>query len=318
MKRYLRSTATSSEERTATKMMSALAATGDRAINGCWVAPDNTQRITDFFKVTGASSRFVALTVCEAPEHEHPDIQITTPFFSDVITARWHTARGESCQRIVRAGECCVIPSGQPHRFNWRGSAEIANLYLETSWLEQISDEAYGRSGWYLPEDYCCQDPVLLQLGAALREAYGRPAGPARLLVEGMAAVVAMRLLRRRTTGQAMPTRTDKLSPHSVRRALDYIHSHLGEDLSLHEIAAVARYSPFHFARAFKTATGLSPHCYVMQERIEQVKRRLRGSDDSICQICMECGFVDQSHCTRLFRRETGMTPRLYRQQAKV
>jgi AraC family transcriptional regulator len=316
MTRHLDSTVTPSDETSSRKKTSALTATDDRAIHTCWASPDHAQRITEFFKVTGASSRFVALTGCEAPEHEHPDVQITIPFFSDVFTAKWHTGAGEICHRSVRAGECCVIPSGQSHRFNWQGSAEMASLYLETSWLGQISDEAHARGGWYLLSDYGCKDPVLLQLGAALREAYGQPAGPPRLLVEGMAAVVAVRLLRRRTTGQALPTRTDKLSPFSVRRALDYIHSHLGEDLSLHEIAAAARYSPFHFARAFKTATGLSPHRFVMRERIEQAKRRLRASDDSICQICMECGFVDQSHFARLFRRETGVAPRLYRQQA--
>jgi AraC family transcriptional regulator len=283
-------------------------------MNGFEIAPDTTQRITDLLKVSGASSRLVALAGCEAPEHEHLDVQITIPFFNDVFTAKWHTAAGQTRHRTVRAGECCVIPSGQSHRFNWQGSAEIVNLYLEASWLEQLSDEANRGGGMYVAEDYCCQDPVLLQLGSALREAYGRPAGPARLLVEGIAAVVAVRLLRRATTGQAMPARKDKLSPRSLRRALDYINSHLEEDLSLHGIAAAADCSPFHFARAFKTATGLPPHRYVMRERIERAKRRLREGNDSICQICMECGFADQSHFTRLFRRETGMTPRIYRQ----
>jgi hypothetical protein len=102
-------------------------------------------------------------------------VQITIPYFSDVFTGKWHTPAGEICHRTVRADECCIIPFGQSHRFNWQGSAEMANLYLETNWLEQISGEAHCRGGWYLPSDYGCQDPVLLQLGAALRETYPRP-----------------------------------------------------------------------------------------------------------------------------------------------
>lgn len=271
--------------------------------------------ITPFMRVTGAASRFVALMRCEAPEHVHPDVQISVPFFRDGFTANWHTAGGTRRQRVIRAGECCVIPSGQPHRFHWREPAEIVSLYLDAKWLEHAADESGLRGGWHLLEDFRCQDPVLLQLGAALREGYQQTGGPSRLLVEGLAAVAAVRLLRGKATGRALlpARRPEQLSPQALRRALDYIHAHWDESIGLTGIAAAAGYSPFHFARAFKAATGLPPHRYVMRERIERAKRRLRRGNDPVGQICVECGFTDQSHFTRLFRQLTGVTPQRYR-----
>lgn len=278
----------------------------------------DTERITAFCEVAGAASRFVALAHCEAPEHQHADVQITVPFFSPgTFTARWQTAAGASRHRIVRAGECCVVASGQPHRFHWQERAEMVSLYLDGAWLERAADEARGRGGWHLPADFGCQDPVLGQLGAALRDAYRQPGGPPRLLVEGMAAVAAARLLRRKTTNRALSTRRpERLTPQALRRALDYIHAHMDGNIGLVGIAAAARCSPFHFARAFRAATGLPPHRYVVRERVERAKRRLRQGDDPVGQICVECGFADQSHFARLFRRLTGVTPRRYRREA--
>ena len=71
--------------------------------------------------------------------------------------------------------------------------------------------------------------------------------------------------------------------------------------------------SPYHFSRSFKQATGVGPQRYVIQRRLERAKRLLRSSHLSIALIAQEAGFVDQSHLTRLFRREIGVTPRRYR-----
>ena len=273
--------------------------------------------VTPFFQVPGAASRFIVLPRCEAVEHEHANVQISVPFTQNDFHARWHSSAGASCERVIRAGECCVVPSGQPHRFQFRESAEFVSLYLEPAWLEHAAEESVGPGAWYLPGDYQCQDPVLLQLGEALREAYHTAPAPPRMLLEGAAAVAAMRLLRRKSAGQRVKLRNDQLSSRALRQALDYIQEHLGEDLSLVSIATAAECSPFHFARAFKAAVGLSPHGFVTRSRIEEAKRRLRDGDMTIGSIGADCGFRNPGHFARIFRRFTGWSPRSYRQRGK-
>jgi AraC family transcriptional regulator len=94
---------------------------------------------------------------------------------------------------------------------------------------------------------------------------------------------------------------------------LDYIHAHLNEPLSLKTIAKVIDISPSHFLTLFKQSTGLSPHQYVIAQRIEKAKLLLRKTDLPIAEIADQTGFADQSHLTRMMRRHTGRTPKMLR-----
>jgi AraC family transcriptional regulator len=95
--------------------------------------------------------------------------------------------------------------------------------------------------------------------------------------------------------------------------ALAYIDAHLGERLTLPEIAGTFEVSPYHFAHLFKRATGVPPHRYVMQRRIEKAKQLLRSTELSIAAIALEVGCASQSHFSDLFHRATGVTPHAYR-----
>jgi AraC family transcriptional regulator len=99
-------------------------------------------------------------------------------------------------------------------------------------------------------------------------------------------------------------------------RALDYIHDNLANELSLQELAGVAGVSVYHFVVVFRQATGISPHQYVIHQRVEKAKSLLRRSDLSIGEIALQVGFYDSSHLNRHFKRLTGITPRAMRQRS--
>ena len=105
------------------------------------------------------------------------------------------------------------------------------------------------------------------------------------------------------------------LSPAALRRVQLFVEANLGRAIHLHDLAARAALSPYHFARAFKTSAGMTPRTYVEHRRIEEAKRLLTESTQSLAQVAMEVGFGTQSRLTSTFKRKTGFTPGEYRRE---
>ncbi len=98
-----------------------------------------------------------------------------------------------------------------------------------------------------------------------------------------------------------------------LQQVLDYIQTRLDRDLSLVELAKTLNLSPTYFASAFKQAIEISPHQYVIQQRVEQAKLMLSKTDLAIADIALQVGFSSQTHLTQQFKRVTGMTPKQVR-----
>jgi AraC family transcriptional regulator len=107
---------------------------------------------------------------------------------------------------------------------------------------------------------------------------------------------------------------TGGLAPWQLRLARDTINAHLEEGLSLEQLAHECRLSVTHFAKAFARSTGISPHRWLMQRRVDVAKDLLLTIDSSLVEISLKCGFSDQSHFTRVFAEVTGETPGRWRQ----
>ncbi|MGF1582757.1 MAG: helix-turn-helix domain-containing protein [Gemmataceae bacterium] len=106
-------------------------------------------------------------------------------------------------------------------------------------------------------------------------------------------------------------------SAQSWRSMLALLHDDLETPVANHELAAAAGVSEFHFSRLFKKTTGLSPMNYRMRLRIERAQRLLEDRKNlSLSQVAYACGFADQSHFGRHFKRITGRTPLQYRLQS--
>jgi AraC family transcriptional regulator len=103
------------------------------------------------------------------------------------------------------------------------------------------------------------------------------------------------------------------LTPTRLQQVIDYINTHLDQDLSLVQIAGVINISPTYFASLFKHATGISPRQYVIKQRVERAKLLLSKTDLMIADIALEVGFSSQSHLNQHFKRLTSMTPKQIR-----
>jgi len=107
---------------------------------------------------------------------------------------------------------------------------------------------------------------------------------------------------------RAMLERGRGAEPAGIRRALDYLHAHATEPISLAALAHALDWTPAHLSRAFRKQVGMPPYAYLLQLRIA-IGRRALAQGASIAAAALTAGFADQSHFTREFRRRTGTTP---------
>jgi transcriptional regulator GlxA family with amidase domain len=98
-----------------------------------------------------------------------------------------------------------------------------------------------------------------------------------------------------------------------AKRALAYIEAHLGTKIESAEVADCVALSKSHFSRAFKQSLGSSPMAYVSARRIERAKLLMTSTRERLSDIAIACGFADQSHLNRYFRRLVGITPGVWR-----
>jgi transcriptional regulator GlxA family with amidase domain len=103
------------------------------------------------------------------------------------------------------------------------------------------------------------------------------------------------------------------LPPRTLRRVREYVEAHLEKNISLQMLASTAGLSMSHFARAFKKSQGVPPHEYLVRCRVRRVQKLLATTDLPLSEIARASGFSDQSHCTRRFREQVGITPSNYR-----
>jgi len=98
-----------------------------------------------------------------------------------------------------------------------------------------------------------------------------------------------------------------------AKRALEYIEVHLGSRIEICEVADCVSLSKSHFSRAFKLSFGSSPMAYVLARRVERAKLMMASTRERLSDIALACGFADQSHLNRCFRRIEGISPGVWR-----
>ncbi|MDJ0718293.1 MAG: AraC family transcriptional regulator [Prochloraceae cyanobacterium] len=138
-----------------------------------------------------------------------------------------------------------------------------------------------------------------------------------KLYREYLANIFGVHLLRKYCTFDAkIKEISGGISPHQLRKVTDYIQAHLTEEIGLKQMAELIGISQYHFLREFKKSMGLTPHKYVMQERVKMAKRLLKEQQNlPLARVASICGFSNQSHLGRVFKQQTNMTPKVYQKQ---
>ena len=108
------------------------------------------------------------------------------------------------------------------------------------------------------------------------------------------------------------------LAPWQVLRVKTHVDAHLDSTLRARDLAAMVRLSTGHFCRAFKRSLGVAPIAYIARRRVASAQQLMLATNEPLSQIALACGFYDQAHLTRLFRRHAGTTPHNWRRRHRA
>jgi AraC family transcriptional regulator len=221
----------------------------------------------------------------------------------------------------IRKGSFFLTSGGAPYDCRWKAVTaepfEAMSVFIELPVLQRAMEEVFGAdvSKARLRDLSAFTDPVLNSMMERVREELlRRKASP--LFLQGIAQAIAIHLARNyaELAGE-LHSGSPALPGFKLRQIIDWMTEHVTEEFNLDRVAAQARLSKFHFNRLFKSATGTSPSHFHINLRIDLARRLLRETKKSIVEIALEVGYATPSHFAQIFRKETGLSPRDYRQQ---
>lgn len=252
----------------------------------------------------------------ERREHAHGAIQITVLLSHDPIYGRCHSVSGKKQVFSLHSQEICVFPPLQRHALECHQASELIFFYLEPGFFRQTIGEFIDIDQTEIVSQYAIQDSLIRDVCVRLKSEIQNISQVGRLYLDSCANLLAVHLVKTYSNKViTLPESQDGLPPNKLRLILDYMHSHLEDEICLSDLANQVNLSRYYFSRLFKQATGLSPYQYLIQERIKLAQRLLKQQNLSIADVAYRCGFSSQSHLTKHFKQWTGITPKRYRCQ---
>lgn len=225
----------------------------------------------------------------------------------------WSVDGGTTQTTALPAGSVFIYSSRD---FVWHQrerESEYINMMLDPQVLNQVASENGLSTPVKIEHRVIFPDPTILHIAQLLKSEVNSGGLAGKLYTESLRNLLAVHLLRNYTGAVEKPTLESPLDVLKLNQVKDFIEERLAEDLSIADMAAVVHMSQFHFARAFKTATGQPPHRYLTQRRMEQAKVLLSVTRLSVAEVAYRVGFYNTSHFTAQFRKATSTTPKAYR-----
>jgi AraC family transcriptional regulator len=223
--------------------------------------------------------------------------------------------RDHARSSIIHRGTAMLVDAAVPVWKRWVTPRSIFAFAIDQSFVDQVWRSAFDGAGNRAIQTVIdVDDPLTKHFCDLGRRELGMAGAGGRLYVEGLATVLTVHLLRTHGTSKlaSMPHRGG-LAPMQLRRVVDFIAAHLGDEIALTDLAGLAGLSTHHFGEAFKASTGRPPYRYLIERRVERARELLSIGKSPIAEIAYAVGFSSQAHLTTNFRRVTGFTPGRFR-----
>ncbi|QSJ20696.1 helix-turn-helix transcriptional regulator [Nostoc sp. UHCC 0702] len=254
----------------------------------------------------------------ETPEHSFQQ-HIITICLEPGVTKAERVFNGRLQDEHIAYGDVVVIPANTHHISRWQSEVEFLILSLEQAFFTRAAFESIDFQSVEITPHFAASNPLIQQIGLALKSELESDHRGSRIYIESLTTTLCIHLLKHYSVSSDQifsDSNAKGLSPRKLQQVIDYINDNLEKDLSLAEISQVVGMSIYHFSRLFKLSTGFTPHKYVMNSKIAKAKYLLTKTDNSIEQIFEKVGFQSQSHFTNVFRKQIGITPKVYREKS--
>lgn len=223
----------------------------------------------------------------------------------------WH-GDGRFVNKRIAPGQLCICPASKLHSAKmWHNGSHIV-AFFEPEFLAQSMDNGVRPEKIELRWEHGVDSPPLRELMLLLHAEATRPSASDGHYATAIARLIAIHLVQHFSTQITDFVKRGGLSPARLKKVAALVEQRLGDELSLDEMARAAGLSVFHFSRVFRQTTGMSPFQYVLKSRIGRARERLLEPHARIGEIALDCGFCDQAHLTRHFKRIAGVTPAVF------
>jgi AraC family transcriptional regulator len=215
------------------------------------------------------------------------------------------------------AGTVSVVDLREPVEVVVRGPVQAIQFYVTRAVLDDFARESGVRPIATLVNDRSAPDRVVSSLSSLLLSAFAEDRPENRLFTDQLGLSLVAHFLQAYGGGLAPAAISGGLSPWQERRARDLLQERLAGQVTIAEIAQECQLTPSHFARAFRRSFGQAPHAYLTELRLERARELMLTTDLPLAQVALLCGFGDQSYFTRIFTRQAGTSPGLWRRSRK-
>jgi AraC family transcriptional regulator len=237
-------------------------------------------------------------------------VPLSLPFFTKLWTAGQRRELPDFC-----LGYAQLVDLRDNPVVGLDTSFDSLRFYVPQIALDEMANEAGIRrvKGLYAP-NFGDRDLIMFGLAQTLAAAMEQPGDSTAMFSDCIALAFFAHIVRAYGNVSAKGGNArGGLAPWQLQRARDFINASLAGDPSISEVAGACGLSPGYFVRAFKQSTGVTPHRWLTKQRVERAKELLRDPGQALSDIAQRCGFVDQSHFTRVFSKNEGYSPGRWR-----
>lgn len=222
---------------------------------------------------------------------------------------------GDQRRFTMRPGDIALAPASTDVVWQWYDPARVVLIWIDPdvfqTFIEQDMRLILG--GNSLDGEIIVHDPELASAAAQMLSAVSEDGLGTQVLFESLARIFLVILVRH--YGQPVETEhtTHGLTLTQYTRLVDHIEARLDQKLSPADLAGALGLSETVFARRFKAHLGKTPMQFVTECRIKAATDLVTRTDLTFGQIALRCGFADQAHLSRTFKKAHGQTPRAFR-----
>ena len=258
----------------------------------------------------------ISFTYTCQPAYETPEVctplahSITIFTHSNYVIHADRTLDGRFRHDSVVGGDTVIVPVNTGQKCAWDKEGDFIILGIETKTFARAINESAQPEQVQLIPHFSTPDPLVLQIGLAIKNALQNNPSGSRLYVETMVNALSVHLLQHYSARKPnIKNYINGLSKRQLNQVVEYIKSNLDKDLGLKELASLLHMSPHYFCNLFKQSMKMPPHQYVIQTRVNRAKELLLTGKYSIAQVAFMVGFANQSHLNRHFKKLIGVTP---------